>query len=140
MWRSLRFKIFDLTCKYGIRKSNQRLFAAVIYLQILRFDLRKISHQLAEKLLFAAAETINTLLYVADVKKAAKPILSVSGDDLFDERTHDLVLRDVRVLKFVDEQVIYAPVESKIKHLRVRLAAPQKLVNQARHVAKGERI
>ena len=124
MWRSLRFKIFDLARKYGVRKSNQRLFAAVIYLQILRFDLRKIAHQLAKKLLFAAAKTINTLFYVADVKKAAKPVLSVSGDDFFDERTHDLVLRDVGVLKLVDEQVIYAPVEPKIKHLRVRFAAP----------------
>ena len=129
MGRSLRFKIFDLVRKHGIRKSNQRLFAAVIYLQILRFDLRKISHQLAKKLFFAAAKTVNTLLYVSDVKKAAKPVLSVSGDDFFDERTHYLVLRDVGVLKFVDEQVIYPPVEPKIKHLRVRLAAPQKLVN-----------
>ena len=120
----MRFKIFDFACKYGVRKSNQRLFTAVIYLQILSFDLRKIAHQLAEKLLFAAAETINTLLYVADVKKAAKPVLSVSGDDFFDERTHDLALRDVGVLKLVDEQVIYAPVEPKIKHLRVRFAAP----------------
>ena len=106
----------------------------------MRFDLRKISHQLAEKLLFAAAKAVNALLYVAHVKKAAKPVLSVSGDDFLDERTHDLVLHDVGVLKLVDEKVVYPSVEPKIKHLRVRLAASQKLVNQARHIAKCERI
>ena len=50
----------------------------------------------------APAPAVDALLYVADVKKAAKPVLSVSGDDFFDERTHDLVLRDVGVLKLVD--------------------------------------